>query len=104
MPTTPIMQTTRWMPMTRIAAAVLLLAAAGQASAGSYRQTATGVEVMPDAGGARVVRLNLMADNIVQVVKLDQEGKVLTPSLMTVAAPCACRFTVSAAGGADGMV
>jgi alpha-D-xyloside xylohydrolase len=44
------------------------------------------------------VRLNLMSDNIVQVLKLDQPDKSLTPSLMTVAKPCACTFTVDAKG------
>jgi len=35
-----------------------------------------------------------MSDNIIQVLKFDAPGKTLTPSLMTVAAPCACSFSV----------
>ncbi|MBB6133114.1 alpha-D-xyloside xylohydrolase [Massilia aurea] len=83
------------MRMTQVAAAVVMLAATG-ADAGTFQQTATGIEVRPDSG-AKVVRLNLMSDNIVQVVKLDQADKTLTPSLMTVAKPCAssCAFTVT---------
>jgi alpha-D-xyloside xylohydrolase len=87
------------MQLTRIAAAALLLAAGGQVLAGTAVQTATGIEVRPDAGPAKLVRLELMADNIVHVVKLDAADKQLTPSLMTVAKPCACKFTV--AKGAD---
>ncbi|WP_296952930.1 TIM-barrel domain-containing protein [uncultured Massilia sp.] len=92
------------MRLTRIAAAALLLAAASQALAGSYQKSATGIEVRPDTGAARAVRLNLMSDNIVRVLKLDQPGKALTPSLMTVARPCACAFTVAARGGSAGTV
>jgi alpha-D-xyloside xylohydrolase len=83
------------MQLTRIAAAALLLAAGGPALAGTVQQTSTGIEVRPDAGPAKLVRLELMADNIVHVVKLDDAGKQLTPSLMTVAKPCACKFTVA---------
>jgi len=83
------------MQLTRIAAAALLLATGGQVLAGTSVQTATGIEVRPDAGPAKLVRLELMADNIVHVVKLDDAGKQLTPSLMTVAKPCACKFTVT---------
>jgi len=86
------------MRMTRTAAAPLLLplllCTGAHAFAGSYRQSATGIEVMPDQGAAKVVRLNLMSDNIIQVLKLDAPGKTLTPSLMTVATPCACAFKV----------
>jgi alpha-D-xyloside xylohydrolase len=83
------------MRMTKITAAVALLAAASQVLAGTYQKTATGIEVVPDQGAAKLVRLNLMSDNIIQVVKLDEPGKQLPPSLMTIAAPCACDFTVS---------
>ena len=86
------------MRMTQVAAAVLFLAAGNQALAGSFQQTGTGIEVQPDSGSARLVRLNLMSDNIIQVVKLDQPGKALTPSLMTVARPCSCSFTVNKLG------
>ena len=86
------------MRMTQVAAAVLFLAAGNQALAGSFQQTGTGIEVQPDSGSARLVRLNLMSDNIIQVVKLDQPGKALTPSLMTVAKPCSCSFTVNKLG------
>jgi alpha-D-xyloside xylohydrolase len=79
--------------MTSVAAAVLLVGP-GLASAGSYERTASGVVVRPDQGAAREVRLELMSDNIIHVVKLDQSGKQLTPSLMTVAKPCTCSFTV----------
>jgi alpha-D-xyloside xylohydrolase len=92
------------MKRTHIAAAAALLAAAPLVLAGSYQKTATGIDVRPDTGAARLVRLELMADNIVHVVKLDQADKALTPSLMTVAKPCACTFTVAQAGGAVGSV
>ncbi|MET3121287.1 alpha-D-xyloside xylohydrolase [Oxalobacteraceae bacterium GrIS 2.11] len=36
-----------------------------------------------------------MSDNIIHVIKLDQAGKTLTPSLMTTATPCKCNFTVT---------
>jgi alpha-D-xyloside xylohydrolase len=83
------------MQLTRIAAAALLAATGGHVLAGTAVQTATGIEVRPDTGPAKLVRLELMADNIVHVVKLDDAGKQLTPSLMTVAKPCACKFTVT---------
>jgi alpha-D-xyloside xylohydrolase len=92
------------MHLNKLAAAAMLLAAASQASAGTYQKTATGIEVTPDSGAAKLVRLNLMSDNIVQVLKLDQAGKTLTPSLMTVAKPCACTFVIEAKGGATGTV
>ena len=92
------------MRLTQLAAAAMLLAAGSQAMAGSYQKTANGIEVLPDGGAAKVVRLNLMSDNIVQVLKLDQAGKTLTPSLMTVAKPCACSFSVDAKGGDKGSV
>jgi len=71
---------------------------AGHAMAGTFEKTATGVVVKPDSGAAKEVRLEVMADNIIHVVKLDQAGKALTPSLMTVAAPVSGTFNVSAAG------
>ena len=84
------------MKLTHIASAALLLATGASALAGTVQKTATGIDVRPDAGPAKLVRLELMADNIVHVVKLDQEGKQLTPSLMTVAKPCnSCAFTVA---------
>lgn len=83
------------MQLTRIAAAAMLLAAASQAFAGTVQQTAAGIDVRPDGGPAKLVRLELMADNIVHVVKLDNPDKRLTPSLMTVAKPCGCAFAVA---------
>jgi alpha-D-xyloside xylohydrolase len=83
------------MQLTRIATAALLLATGASAVAGTVQKTATGIDVRPDSGPAKLVRLELMADNIVHVVKLDQEGKQLTPSLMAVAKPCGCAFTVA---------
>jgi len=71
---------------------------AGHAMAGTFEKTATGVVVKPDSGAAKEVRLEVMADNIIHVVKLDQAGKALTPSLMTVAAPVSGTFNVSASG------
>ncbi|EEF24531.1 conserved hypothetical protein, partial [Ricinus communis] len=85
------------MRFTTIATAVAVLAA-GHAMAGTFEKTATGVVVKPDTGAAREVRLEVMADNIVHVVKLDQAGKALTPSLMTVAAPVSGTFSVSTSG------
>ena len=71
---------------------------AGHALAGTFEKTATGVVVKPDSGAAKEIRLEVMADNIIHVVKLDQAGKSLTPSLMTVAAPVSGTFNVSASG------
>jgi alpha-D-xyloside xylohydrolase len=85
------------MRFTTIATAVAVLAA-GHAMAGTFEKTATGVVIKPDTGAAREVRLEVMADNIVHVVKLDQAGKSLTPSLMTVAAPVSGNFSVTASG------
>ncbi|MYM71050.1 DUF5110 domain-containing protein [Duganella sp. FT134W] len=85
------------MRFTTIATAVAVLAA-GHAMAGTFEKTATGVVIKPDTGAAREVRLEVMADNIVHVVKLDQAGKALTPSLMTVAAPVSGNFSVTASG------
>jgi alpha-D-xyloside xylohydrolase len=56
------------------------------------------VVVKPDSGAAKEVRLEVMGDNIIHVVKLDQAGKTLTPSLMTVAAPVSGNFKVAASG------
>jgi alpha-D-xyloside xylohydrolase len=71
---------------------------AGHAMAGTFEKTATGVVVKPDSGAAKELRLEVMADNIIHVVKLDQAGKSLMPSLMTVAAPVSGNFSVSASG------
>jgi alpha-D-xyloside xylohydrolase len=85
------------MRMTPIATAALLLATGSQAFASTYQQTATGIDVRPDGGAAKLVRLELTADNIVHVVKLADPDKQLTPSLMTVAKPNGGGFTVDAA-------
>ena len=79
------------------AAAWLALTAAGSAGASTVEKTKVGVIVRPDGGAAREVRLEVMSDAIIHVVKLDAAGKRLTPSLMTVAAPCACAFTLTRA-------
>src|SRR5450830_232426 len=85
------------MRFTTIATAVAVLAA-GHAMAGTFEKTTTGVVVKPDTGAAKEVRLEVMADNIIHVVKLDQAGKALNPSLMTVAAPVSGNFSVTAVG------
>ena len=64
------------------AGAVIALAASGNAFAGTFEQTANGIVVKPDTGAAKEVRLELMDDNIIHVLKLDASGKALTPSLM----------------------
>jgi len=74
--------------------------ACSPALAGTFEKTASGVVIVPDGGAAKEIRLEVMADNIVHVVKVDQAGKQLTPSLMTVAKPCACRFDVRKTGNA----
>ncbi|TWI67767.1 alpha-D-xyloside xylohydrolase [Pseudoduganella lurida] len=84
------------MKMTAISVACLLLA--GAASAGTFQQTTSGITVAPDSGAAKEVRLEVMADHILHVVKVDQAGKALTPSLMTIAKPCACQFAVKRSG------
>jgi alpha-D-xyloside xylohydrolase len=85
------------MRFTTIATAVAVLTA-GHATAGTFEKTTTGVVIKPDTGAAKEVRLEVMADNIIHVVKLDQAGKALTPSLMTVVAPVSGNFSVAAAG------
>lgn len=77
---------------------ILAAMASSHALAGSFEKTATGVIVKTDQGAVKEVRLEVMSDNIIHVVKLDKPGKSLTPSLMTVAAPCACNFTVAKSG------
>ena len=89
-----------WM---KAAASCLAVVTSSHALAAGYEQTAHGVIVKPEQGAVKEVRLEVMGDNIIHVVKLDQTGKSLTPSLMTVAKPCACKFTVSHRGqGSDG--
>jgi len=80
------------------AGVVIALAASGNAFAGTFEQTANGIVVKPDSGAAKEVRLELMDDNILHVLKLDASGKALTPSLMTIAKPCTCAFTVNRGG------
>ncbi|MGO4467013.1 alpha-xylosidase, partial [Pseudoduganella sp. RAF53_2] len=80
------------------AGVVIALAASGNAFAGTFEQTANGIVVKPDTGAAKEVRLELMDDNIIHVLKLDASGKALTPSLMTIAKPCTCAFTVNRSG------
>ena len=79
------------------AASCLAVMMSGQALAGTFEKTSTGVVVKPDSG-AKEVRLEVMSDNIIHVVKTDKEGKELTPSLMTVAAPVSGIFSVTASG------
>ncbi|MFZ6768473.1 TIM-barrel domain-containing protein [Undibacterium sp. Di26W] len=81
-------------PMTTLAIS-LALAAASHARAGSFEKNASGIVVKPDHGVVKEIRLEVMRDNIIHVLKLDQPGKQLTPSMMTVATPCACSFTVT---------
>jgi alpha-D-xyloside xylohydrolase len=81
-----------------VAVSCLAISAGGQALAAGFEKTGTGVVLVPEQGAAREVRLEVMSDNIIHVVKLDQAGKALTPSMMTVAAPCNCQFTVAKAG------
>src|SRR5476649_2956753 len=80
------------------AASDLAVMVSGQALAGTFEKTATGVVVKPDSGAAKEVRLEVMGDNIIHVMKLDRSGKELTPSLMTVAAPVSGNFSIAAAG------
>ncbi len=83
----------------------LALIATSHAYAGSFEKNTHGLVVKLDQGAVKEVRLEVMSDNIIHVIKLDQSGKSLTPSMMTVAAPCACDFTVSASGkGQDASV
>ena len=79
------------------AASCLALMAGSQAAAASFEKNASGMVVKPDQGAAKEVRLEVMGENIIHVVKVDQAGKTLTPSMMTVAKPCACSFTVAKA-------
>ncbi|MEV4780265.1 TIM-barrel domain-containing protein [Burkholderia sp. LMU1-1-1.1] len=79
------------------AASCLAVMMSGQALAGTFEKTSTGVVVKPDSG-AKEVRLEVMSDNIIHVVKTDKEGKELTPSLMTVAAPVSGIFSITASG------
>ena len=56
-------------------ASCLAVMMAGQAMAGTFEKTTTGVVVKPDSGAAKEVRLEVMGDNLIHVVKLDQAGK-----------------------------
>ncbi|MEO7493755.1 MAG: TIM-barrel domain-containing protein [Massilia sp.] len=87
----------RFQPMIHTAAGLALLATS-YASAAGFEKTATGMVVKPERGAVREIRLEVMSGNIIHVLKLDQPGKEITPSLMTVATPCACTFTVSGNG------
>lgn len=92
----------RCTPMMSTALALMLTS---HAYAGSFEKNAHGLVVKLDQGAVKEVRLEVMSENIIHVIKLDQAGKPLTPSLMTVAAPCACDFTVTATGkGQDAAV
>ncbi len=82
-------------------ATCVALIVSGSAAAGSFEKNATGVVIKPDQGAAKEVRLEVMSENIIHVMKLDQSGKAITPSLMTVAAPCECKFTVSEKKGSS---
>lgn len=88
--------------MMKTAASCLALISASQAMAATFEKNATGVTVKPDQGAAKEVRLDVMSDNIIHVLKLDQAGKALKPSMMTVAKPCKCSFTVTKGKGSDG--
>jgi len=85
-----------------ISSACLALMAASQASAGTFEKSATGVVVKPDQGNAKEVRLDVMSENIIHVLKLDQAGKAISPSMMAVATPCSCSFTVTKGIGGEG--
>jgi alpha-D-xyloside xylohydrolase len=84
------------MKLLHISAALLL---ATSAHGATWQKTATGIEVHPDGGAAKVVRLTLMADNIVRVLKLDRPDRTRAPSLMTVVQPCGCAFEAAPQGG-----
>ena len=89
---------------TIISASILAMFAA-QAQAATFEKTATGVIVKPDAG-AKEVRLEVMTDNIIHVVKVNEAGKQIDPSMMAVATPSAKNFAVSKSGtdGKDAVV
>ena len=77
------------------AASCVAVMASSYAAAGTFEKNSTGVVITPDQGAAKEVRLEVMSDNIIHVVKLDQSGKSLSPSMMTIAKPCVCTFTVA---------
>ena len=63
--------------------------------AATVEKTPTGLIIHPDQGVAREIRLEVMSDNIIHVIKLDEPGKTLTASLMTTATPCTCNFSLT---------
>jgi len=63
--------------------------------AATVEKTPTGLIIHPDQGDAREIRLEVMSDNIIHVIKLDEPGKTLTASLMTTATPCTCNFSLT---------
>jgi len=71
------------------------LAACAPALADTVEKTATGLTVHTEQGPVKEIRLEVMSNNIIHVLKLDQPDKTLTPSLMTTALPCTCTFTVT---------
>ncbi|MFP5393726.1 MAG: TIM-barrel domain-containing protein, partial [Gammaproteobacteria bacterium] len=83
---------------TILSASIMALFASHSAWAGSFEKTASGITVKPDQGAAKEVRLEVMNDNIIHVVKVDEPGKQLDPSMMTIAKPVTSGFTVSQSG------
>jgi alpha-D-xyloside xylohydrolase len=79
------------------ASIIALALAAGNAWAGTFEKTATGVIVRPDVGTAKEVRLEVMSASIIHVLAVDDPKREQIPSLMTVATPQPGTFTVAAA-------
>jgi alpha-D-xyloside xylohydrolase len=74
------------------------VAAAPAAAQGSWRQTASGIEVRPAHGREKLVRLQLYGDDVVRVTAAPTAELDLPPSYMVTAKPSGA-FTVESADG-----
>ncbi|HET7605875.1 MAG TPA: TIM-barrel domain-containing protein [Sphingomicrobium sp.] len=78
----------------RLLLAALMLTTSGAALAGSYTKSASGIVVLPDAGPAKAVRLELYGDRIIRVTESPSGTFDLPPSLAVAALPSSVEFTV----------
>ncbi|HEX8585434.1 MAG TPA: TIM-barrel domain-containing protein [Allosphingosinicella sp.] len=86
--------------MIRAAMALALAGTSGSAlAAGSWRKTETGVEVTPEAGPEKAVRLQVYGERIVRVSAAPAGGIELPESYMVVAKPQAGGFSVAESAG-----
>lgn len=84
----------------RLTLAALLAGTSSAALAeGTWRATETGVEVTPDQGPERAVRLQVYGDGLIRVTAAPTAEIAVSPSLMVIAQPQASGFTVKEGAG-----